>query len=152
MFGLMRYSPLGEMKRFRQLMDEFFREEFPDRYLLTPEMTEVNWIPTLDLLDEGDHYLVRAEVPGVKKEELDVVLKDNILTIKGESRKEVKEEKKNYHRQEISYGRFMRTVQLPGEVNSQQVEASLKEGILSLKLPKLRPEVPKESKIKIVEG
>lgn len=94
-------------------------------------------LPSLDVIDRDNEVLVRAEIPGVDKKDLEVSVTENLLTIKGESRKESKEEKGDYHRHEISSSSFARSVTLPGAVDSSQAKASLKDGILEITMPKL---------------
>jgi HSP20 family protein len=96
-------------------------------------------VPSLDIVDGDNDVVIRAELPGVEKKDLDVSLIDRTLTIKGSTRKEEKEEKKNYFRQEIKTGSFSRSVLLPADVNAAKAEATFKGGLLELKLPKTKP-------------
>lgn len=95
--------------------------------------------PALDIVDGEADVVVRAELPGVDKKALDVSLVDRTLTIKGSTRKEDKQEGKNFFRQEIRTGSFSRSVLLPADVNAAKCEATFKGGVLELKLPKTRP-------------
>ena len=95
--------------------------------------------PRVDVIDRDGEILVKAELPGVSKENLEITTTANTVTIKGTSRYEHKEEKGDYHRSEISHGVFTRTVTLPAEVDSDKAEAGFKDGLLELTLPK-RPE------------
>ena len=94
--------------------------------------------PSLDIVDGVKEVVVRAEVPGVDKKDLDVSIADRTLTIKGSTRKEKKEERENYFRQEIRSGSFSRSVLLPADVNAAKAEASFKGGVLELRLPKTK--------------
>lgn len=93
-------------------------------------------IPRVDVIDRDDEICVKAELPGVSKENLDVSLQESTLTIKATTLKEATEEKGQYHRRETSRGEFQRTLRLPGPVQSDQAKASFKDGILELTLPK----------------
>jgi len=93
--------------------------------------------PRVDVIEKDGEILVKAEMPGVSKENLEVTTTDNTVTIKGTSRYEHKEEKGDYHRSELSQGVFARTVTLPAEVASDKAEAKFKDGLLELTLPKL---------------
>lgn len=93
--------------------------------------------PNLDVIDRDNEILVRAEIPGVEKEDLNISLTDNLLTIKGQSSREVKDEKGDYHKHEISSFSFSRSVMLPGAVDASNTKASLKNGILEITLPKV---------------
>jgi len=95
--------------------------------------------PKVDVIDRDGEILVKAELPGVSKDNLEITTTGNSVTIKGTSRYEHKEEKGDYHRSEISHGVFARTVTLPAEVNSDEADARFKDGLLELTLPK-RPE------------
>jgi len=101
----------------------------------------------VDVIDRDDEVVVRAEVPGVEKDDLDVSVSDNAVTIKGETKREEKEEKGDYYRCEISRGTFARTVVLPDYVDSDSVKAKFEDGVLELTLPKV--EKVKRRSIKI---
>jgi len=96
-------------------------------------------VPRVDVIDRDGEVLVKAELPGVNKDNLEITTSDNTVTIKGTSRYEHKEEKGDYHRSEISHGVFARTVTLPAVVDSGKAEARFKDGLLELTLPK-RPD------------
>lgn len=94
-------------------------------------------MPSLDVVDRDNEVLVRAEIPGIEKKDINVSLTDNLLTIKGQSSKEEKEEKGDYYRHEISSSSFARSVTVPGTVDVSKTVANLKDGILEIKLPKV---------------
>jgi HSP20 family protein len=134
-------------------MDQMFNNFFPRGWLHPSRM---DWfstpvlergIPRVDVIDRDDEVMIRAELPGVAKKDLDVSVSDNSVTIKGSTNKEVKEEKGDYFRSEISHGSFTRTVALPSDVNSEKVQAEFKNGILELLMPKV--EKAKKRTIKI---
>lgn len=93
-------------------------------------------MPSLDVIDRDNEIVVRAEIPGIEKKDIDVSLSDNMLTIKGESKKEEKEEKGDYYRHEISSSSFARSVSVPSNVEASKIVANLKDGVLEVKLPK----------------
>ncbi len=93
-------------------------------------------VPNVDVIDRDNEILVRAELPGVDKDNIEVTLSDNAVTIKGSTRKEEKEEKGDFYRCEISSGSFSRTVGLPARVDSEHSKAVFKDGVLELKLAK----------------
>jgi HSP20 family protein len=101
----------------------------------------------VDVIDRDEEFLVRAEMPGVDRKDIEVSLADNMLTLKGKIEHETKEEKPDYYRCEISQGAFARTVMIPGEFDAGKVAASLKDGVLEVALPKL--EVAKRRNIKV---
>lgn len=93
-------------------------------------------LPSIDMIDRDDHVLIRAEVPGVDKKDLSVSISENVLTIKGETTKEEKEETGDYFRHEISRGSFARSVALPVNVDASKVSATLTDGILEVTVGK----------------
>jgi len=133
-------GPIDEMDRwfenvFPRGWMRPFRNEWPSwGELAAPLETR---LPKVDVIDRDDEVLVRAEIPGVEKEDLDVSVSDNAITIKGQTRSEEKEEKGDYYRCEITRGAFARTVALPDVVDSEKVKAKFKDGVLELTLPKV---------------
>lgn len=106
-----------------------------------PALGEIGWpfqahAPKVDVIDRGQELLVRAEIPGVTREELQLSLTDRTVTIRGETHKESKEEKGDYFRREIASGTFQRTLALPCDVAGDQAKASFRDGVLELVLPK----------------
>jgi len=134
-----------------RVLEEFFgrraRPWWPERWFRTDEM-EVK-PPIVDVFEEKDDIVVKAELPGMEKDNIDVNLTDHTLTIKGEKKKaeEIKEE--NYYRSERSYGSFLRTLDLPKDVCAEKVKASFKNGILEVRMPKTEEAKAKEVKVKV---
>jgi len=135
-------SPFEDMERW---FDEFlpsrwmhpFRTEWPAwPDLETPFKGR---FPKVDLVDRDKEILVKAELPGVKKEDLDVTMTDDTVTLKAKTKSEKEEEKGEYHRHEISQGEFQRTLTLPEAVDTGKASASFKDGILELTIPKEKP-------------
>lgn len=131
-------TPWEEMDRaFDTLMHRGwfrpFHEMFPG---WTTERDFDLRMPKVDLVDNEEEFLVRAELPGVDKKDLDVNISGSMLTIKGETKREEKEQKGEYYRSEISRGSFSRTLQLPAEVDEGGVKASFTNGMLEIHLPK----------------
>jgi HSP20 family protein len=93
-------------------------------------------MPSVDVIDREAEVVVRAELPGVDKKDLEISLSDDSLTIKGSTKTEQEEEKGDYYRREVSSGSFSRTLRLPSEVDGEKASSSFKDGILELKLPK----------------
>jgi HSP20 family protein len=140
--------PLEDMDR---MFDELFGRGWlrPFRFERMPELS-LAWegrLPKLDVVDRDNEVLVRAEVPGVKKEDLEISVTGDLFTIKGQTRREEKEEKGDYYRCEVSQGSFSRTVTLPAMVDEAGAKAQLKDGMLEVTLPKT--EKSKKRAIKI---
>ena len=135
-------TPTRAMSPFEE-MDRMFESFFPRGWMRPfrwewPELAgglEMK-VPRVDIVDREDEVVVRAEIPGVDKEDLDVSLTENTVTIKGKTSHEAKEEKGEYYRCEISRGAFSRTVALPGEVDADKAKAAFKDGVLEMTLPK----------------
>ncbi len=137
-------SPFEDMDRLMERMFEGFGPRWP-RLLgggwpwageLERELD--HRVPRVDVVERDDAVVVRAELPGVDKKDLDVTMTERNLTIKASTRKETKEEKGDYHRSEIVQGEFLRTVTLPAEVDGEKARASFKDGLLELTLPKVQ--------------
>ena len=106
------------------------------------------WLPAVDLFQDKDNITVRAELPGMKKEEIDISLHDGALTLSGERKAEQKYEEAEVCRSERFLGRFHRTLPLPSVVNAEKVKASYKDGILTVTLPKAEEAKPKQIEVK----
>lgn len=143
-------SPFEEME---QWFDDFFNRgwltPFRRRWPTWPEFEApfAARLPKVDVLDRDQEIVVKAELPGVQKDDLDVSLSDNTLTIKATTRHEAEEEQGEYYRREMSRGEFQRTLTLPSDVDSDKVKANFKDGILELTLPKI--ETAKRKAIKV---
>jgi HSP20 family protein len=116
-----------------------------------PETGEPFWVPDLEIFERGNELVVRADVPGMKREEISVEITDAELTIKGERRKEKEENENGYYRAERSYGTFYRTVTLPEGVKAELAMAVVKDGVLEVKMPIAKIE-PTRRKLEITEG
>ena len=149
------WRPFMDLTRWERdmdrMMDDFlgrrFRPWWPDR-LFRAEDLEIR-APAIDLFEEKDDIVVKAELPGMTKENIEVNLTDHTLTIKGEKKKEEEIKEENYYRAERSYGSFLRTVELPKDVHGDKVKASFKNGILEVRLPKTEQAKTKEMKVKV---
>ena len=142
-------SPLEEMDR---LFDEYFsrgwlrpfRWEWPARKL---EMPFQGKTPNVNVIERDDEIVVKAELPGVDKKDLDISVTSTSVSIKGTTSHEEKEEKGDYYRCEISSGMYSRTLALPAEVDDSKAKASFKDGMLEITLPKLKKEKRRSVKV-----
>jgi len=141
--SLLRYQPFTELRR---AVDNLFDERFFTPYRLfslgQSEMTPI------DVYQTEKEMVIKASLPGVKPEEVDISITDNILTIKGETKAEEKIERKNYLYQEHQYGTFCRSVALPKGLKTNKAEANFEDGILTLTIPKAEEIKPKQIKVK----
>jgi len=113
------------------------------------ERAVADWRPAADISESGKEYVIKAELPAVKKEDVDVTVHDGIITIKGERRMENTEENETQHRIESFYGSFARSFSLPADVNESAIHAESKDGVLKVHLPKAAVEQPKTIDIKV---
>lgn len=107
------------------------------------------WLPAVDVAEEADRYVLTADLPGMSREDIDLSITDDVVTLKGSRKTESEEKKKGYHRIERSYGSFQRAFRIPGGVDNAKVEASFKNGVLSVSLPKPETTRPKQIDVKI---
>lgn len=123
----------------------FLAPRWPEMPL--PEAGEIS--PSVDVFEEGGDVVVKAELPGMKKEDLSVDFHDGTVVISGEKKHEEKVEQKNYHMIERSYGSFTRSIRLPAQVHQDKAKASFKNGVLEIRVPKTEEAKKKERKIPI---
>ncbi|HYE35139.1 Hsp20/alpha crystallin family protein [Methylocaldum sp.] len=140
-------SPFDELEQWfdevrRNWMLPFFGRGLPER-----ESLFGGRMPRVDVVDREQELLVRAELPGVSKENLDVSLQDNSLTIRATAQREDKEEKGQFYRRELSRGEFQRTIRLPCPVEGDKTKASFKDGVLELIVPKVAGSKRKSIKV-----
>ena len=149
------WRPFGELTGWERDMDRMLEEFFgrsvrpwwPERWFRFDEMEARP--PAVDVFEEKDDIVVKAELPGMEKDNIEVNLTDHTLTIKGEKKKEGEVKKENYYRAERSYGSILRTLELPKEVQSDKVKAAFKNGILEIRMPKTEEAKSKEIKVKV---
>ena len=145
----------GDLSRWERdmegMMDSFFgrrmRPWWPERWFRTAGALADE--PALDLFEEKDEIVVKAELPGLEKDNVEVNLSDQTLTIKGEKKKEEEVKEEDYFRSERSYGRFVRSLQLPADVQGDKVKASFKNGVLEVRMPKTEKAKTREIKVKV---
>jgi len=138
------WNPFGEIERIRhemnRLSDAFARG-------LTGEPS-AGVFPLMNVTEDKDKYFVRAELPGIKAEELDISITEDTLSVSGERKLPTEDEKATYHRKEREAGNFSRLVTLPGPIDTAKVEARCADGILSVVLPKAEAAKPKQIPVK----
>jgi HSP20 family protein len=108
-----------------------------------------SWTPAVDIAEHDNEYSVKVELPGVNKDDVKLTFENNILTIRGEKKQEKETKKENYHRVERSYGSFQRSFTLPAAVKADKIDASYKDGILTVSLPKAEEAKPKQIEVKV---
>jgi HSP20 family protein len=152
--ALIRWEPAREMQTIQQEMNRLFGTFFD-----APEGrggrggdggTMRRWIPAMDLVEEDDHFVLRADLPGVRDEDVNVELEDNVLTISGERKAEQEDRKEGYYRVERAVGRFSRSLTLPEGVDPDSIEAQFDNGVLTVRIP--RPQERKPRRVAISVG
>lgn len=137
-----------EFDRLRKEMDRLWDSFFEGRPgKRTKE--EGGWLPSLDVTETKGDLVVKAELPGMDPKDIDISLSEGVLTMRGEKKQEKEEKEEGYHLIERSYGSFIRSVRLPKDVQSNRIEASFKNGVLKVVLPKSEETKKKEIKIKV---
>lgn len=138
-------SPFEELDSMRRDMERLF-EDFRGRYLRAP-MAGV--FPLINFTEDSGNYYIRAELPGVKAEDLDISVTNDSLTLSGERKIPAEKENAKYHRREREAGKFSRIMSLPGLVDSDKVEAHCIDGVLNVVLPKAEESKPKQIAVKL---
>lgn len=126
-------------KRFSDIMDEFFNDAVRTR--------RDTFVPSIDVSETDDQFLISAELPGMSKEDIDISLENSRLTISGERSFEKEDKGKKYHRVESSYGSFERSFQLPDNIDAESISASYENGVLNISIDKSEEEVKKQIEI-----
>ena len=140
---------MTQIVRFNRVRPTTMFEEF-DRLFERPfnRPATTNWSVAVDVAENEDGYLVKASVPGINVEDIEITLEDGVLTVEGEIKVEEESEEVNYHVRERRYGKFSRTVRFPTLVNGDAIEATYENGVLSLNVPKAEEVKPRRIEIK----
>lgn len=149
--ALMKWTPPKEIERW---FEEFFEEPFlPRMWRKFPRWRKLRELeefsPSIDMYDKKDEIVVKAEIPGVEKENINISLTNSTLTIKGEMKKEEETKEEDYYYSERSYGSFGRMLSLPAKVQADKIKASFRNGILEIHLPKAAEAKPEEIKVEV---
>jgi len=144
-------DPFEEMRRMREWTEQVFGE-IPEAMPLLPgeaaEETMRTALPVVDLVDQDDKLLLKADMPGVSKDDVRVEIKENRIEISGEVLKEEEEKEEGYIRRERRYTRYYRSIPLPAKVDSEKVDASFKDGVLNIEMPKIEAAEVKRIEVK----
>jgi HSP20 family protein len=145
---LARWNPFRELEDMQGRLNRLFGEP---RFARTGEngMSFSGWSPAVDVQETDKEYLIKADLPDVKKEDVKVELLDGTLTIEGERQQEKEEKGKTFHKIEREYGKFLRRFAMPSEVDASKVQADFKNGVLNVHLPKSATAKPKAIDVKV---
>ncbi|HDQ00178.1 MAG TPA: Hsp20/alpha crystallin family protein [bacterium] len=137
--SIIRWNPGRTLMNLPDEMDRFFGDFGLDFW-----NSDSVWNPAVDITEKSDSYEVKAELPGMKKDEIKISREDDVLMISGERKSEQDEKKDNYHRIERRYGKFQRSFYLPKNVKANDIKANYKDGVLTVTIPKSEEAKPKE--------
>jgi len=130
---LIRLNPFSEMRRLQDEMNRMFDPGFPFE---NGELGAANWVPAVDIEETPETLRVIAELPGMKREDIQVEFENGMLTIRGTRTREEEKKEKNFHRVERSFGSFVRAFRLPATVDAEKIAATYEDGVLKLEMPK----------------
>jgi len=147
---LTRWEPFHEIEDFQNRLSTLFgrplrRTNGHGR----EEITLPEWTPLADITEDDKEYLIKTELPEMRREDVKVTVENGVLTISGERKFEKEEKKKKYHRVERAYGTFMRTFTLPDDVDANKVKAEFKNGLLAVHVPKSEKAKPKQIEVNV---
>lgn len=147
---LSRWNPMRELEdmqhRFEHLLE---RSPLQLRNNGEESLTTAEWTPPVDVAEDDKEYVIKAELPEIRKEDVKVSIENGLLSISGERKFEKEEKNKKYHRVERAYGYFSRSFSLPDAVDAEQVKADFKEGMLTIHVPKSESARPKQIEVKV---
>ena len=146
--GIVRWEPFNEMVSLRDAMNRLFEDSFIRPGVWPAPFEGMAATLPIDVIETKDEVIVKASVPGLKPEDIDISVTGGVLTIKGETKSEEKVEEGSYIRQERRFGSFQRTLTLPANVVADKAKADFENGVLTLTLPKAEEAKPKTIKVK----
>lgn len=152
--NLVRWDPFRELEDMGERLNRVFAGLGRPGSARLPEagreaLTVPEWSPMVDITETDEEYLIKAEIPEVKKEDVKVSVENGVLTLQGERKQEKEEKGKKFHRVERYYGSFLRTFTVPDNVDETKVKAEFKDGILNVHLPKTEKAKPKAVEVKV---
>lgn len=137
--AITRWDPTLELKEMSQRLNRVFGSSLSTWVDEHETMSLPDWQPSVDVSETPEGYLIQAELPQVKKEDIKVTVEDGVLRISGERKQENEQKNKRFHRVERSYGSFVRSFSLPENVDAEHIQANVKDGLLSVQLVKTAP-------------
>lgn len=148
MNNLTRHTSRDLFQDFSEQMNRFLNDRFSLTYPVETAFSEKEWLPAVDIKEEADRFVVRADIPGVESKDIDVSLEDGVLSISGKRESEVKDEQDGYRRIECSYGEFRRQFTLPETADAGKVTAKCDKGVLEIVIGKSEARKPKRIAVK----
>jgi HSP20 family protein len=148
--ALVRWEPVRELSSLQNEMNRLFNTFFDAPATPGNGGGVRRWVPSMDLVETDEHFVLRADLPGMSEEDVSIELEDNVLTVSGERKAEHEEKKEGYYRVERSFGQFRRSLTLPEGVNPEGIAATFDKGVLEVRIPK--PEERKPRRVAIQVG
>jgi HSP20 family protein len=148
--AIVRWEPLRELSSLQNEMNRLFNTAFDAPAAPGNGGTMRRWVPAMDLLETADHFVLRADLPGMTQDDVKIELEDSTLTVSGERRSEHEDKQEGYYRVERAFGSFSRSLTLPKGIDADAVTASFENGVLEIRVPK--PEERKPRRISIAVG
>ncbi len=145
--ALVKWSPASDLMNFDREFGRLFNDFLNTDVRLFEDISRV--VPDMDVEETDDAFLISAELPGMKKDDIKITFQDNILTISGEKKMEEKRDEKNFHRMERSYGKFSRSIGIPAGVKLDKIDAEYEKGVLHITIPKAEESKPRKIEVKV---
>jgi len=143
-WGIIPWRPFRELEALEQRFDDIFGRPFLPSIWRRIPIEERGWAPAIEVFEKEDKFVVKADVPGIKTEDIDISVVGDILTIKGEKKAETEVKEEDYYCCERSYGSFYRSIALPSNIDANKIEANYEDGVLEVSLPKAPEVKPKK--------
>jgi HSP20 family protein len=147
--AIVRWDPFRELEDMNDRLNRIFGRSFLAREGGKDAMVGFDWEPSCDITENTEEFLIKAELPGVNKDDVKVHVENGVVRIQGERKQEKEEKDKKFHRVERSYGSFLRSFSVPINIDENKIVAEYKDGVLSLRLPKAPNAKPKTIDVKI---
>ena len=148
--ALVRWEPAREISSLQSEMNRLFNTFFDTPTTGGNGVAARRWIPSMDLVETDEHFVLRADLPGLSEKDVSIEFEDNVLTVSGERKAEHEEKKEGFYRMERSFGQFRRSLTLPDGVDADAIAATFDKGVLEVRIPK--PEQRKPRRVQIAVG
>ncbi len=145
--SILRWDPFDDVSTLRRSMEKLF-DEFNTRRP-SRDFAVLEWAPAVEMFETGNDVVVRAELPNIDPKNVDITVTNDAITLRGETKREEEHKDRNYHRRELRYGAFSRTLPLTTEVKSSEARATYKDGVLEIKIPKSERVKPTSVKVQV---
>lgn len=149
MMNLVRWDPFRELEEVSDRLNRVFGRSLTAKSEGKETMTVADWTPSVDISETESEYVIKAELPEVKKDDVKITLEEGVLSIQGERKHEKEEKGKKFHRIERAYGRFVRSFVVPDYVDEAKIKAEYQDGVLQLHLPKSEKAKPRAIEVKV---